>query len=83
MKPINQNELQNDFANTYQNTVRCQYNDEGNLTFVDTTISTTDIYVVETIQVPLYTEHSYIQVKFNSILFNQNPNPSIRILIID
>ena len=47
------------------------------------TVSTTDIYVFNPIVVPLPASHTYIQVKFNAILFNPSNNPRLQLLIID
>ena len=47
------------------------------------TISTTDIYGYYTSFFITNAEHSYIQIKLNAILFNQNPSPKLAILIID
>ena len=83
MSAFTQNDLSNSLNQTNPTSVICQFNNKGNLAYVDMTVSTPWHLRVQPDSGALPASHSYIQAKFNAILFNPSNNPRLQLLIID
>lgn len=88
LTPLSQTLLDTSTLSGYSNReqIQCGYyssGQTGTITFLNVTVTRNLVYTFRMPLVYIRSPHQYITLKFNAVLFNQNNNPSLRLLIID